>query len=178
MSTTTMARRAASGDGTRAAIETVHEAEVRLLRALEHLSDQHATDHEIHHVARDLAAWSREHIRRLAMAGQAHGLDLDTDLDAEAGHKQELAGALKRAGAGLPGRRPEPAILLLSDLCDLHLRTAEVSLDWEILAQVAQATKDADLRQLTSACHAQTLRQLRWSNTHVKDLADQALTAQ
>jgi len=173
MSNATMARRAASGDGTADAIETVHEAEVRLLRDLEALSNQHATDHEIHHVARDLAAWSREHVGRLAVAGQAHGLDLDTD----PGHRQELAGAVKRAGAEFLGRRPEPAILLLTDLRDLHLRIAEVSLDWEILAQVAQATEDDDLQQLASTCHAQTLRQLRWTNTHVKELAAQALTA-
>ena len=144
------------------------------MRALDDLSDQHATDHEIHHVARDLAAWSREHVRRLTRAGRGHGLDLDADL----GHKHELAGALKRAGAEVLGRRPEPAILLLTDLRDLHLRTAEVFLDWEILAQVAQATEDDELRKLTSTCHAQTLRQLRWSNTHVKELAAQALTAQ
>jgi hypothetical protein len=173
MSTVTMARHVARGDGTAASIEAVYDAETRLVRALDDLAERHATDHEIHHVARDLAGWSRDHVRRLAETGQAHGLGLDTEVGPHSG----LAGALKRAGAELLGRRREPALLLLTDLRDLHLRTAEASLDWEILAQVAQATEDDELIALTSQCHARTLRQLRWSNTHVKELAAQALTA-
>jgi len=37
-------------------------------------------------------------------------------------------------------------------------------LDWELLAQAAQATKDGELLAVTARCHLQTLRQMRWAN--------------
>jgi hypothetical protein len=37
------------------------------------------------------------------------------------------------------GRRPEPGLLLLADLRRLHRNAAGVSVDWELLAQGAQA---------------------------------------
>jgi hypothetical protein len=45
-----------------------------------------------------------------------------------------------------------------------------------MLAQVAQAAKDTDLLDLAAACHPQTLRQLRWTNTMIKTLSPQLLT--
>lgn len=173
MSTTRLVRAATTHDGMAGAIDMLHRAEGELAHALIDLSDRHASDHEIHHVARDLAGWSREHVRRLADLGHSHGLDLDP----EPGHEVAWAGALKRAGAELLGRRHAPIGMLLADLRNLHQKAAGVSLDWEILAQGAQATEDAELLALASECHPQTLRQLRWTNTHVKELAAQALTS-
>jgi hypothetical protein len=37
-----------------------------------------------------------------------------------------------------------------------------VSVDWKLLGQAAQATKDSELLALTQRCHPQTLRQMRW----------------
>lgn len=165
--------RDATGDGIAAAIHALHRAETSLAHSFADLSDRHSSDHEIHYVARDLAEWSREHVRCLAEQGEDHGLDLTRTPEREAA----WAGAIKRAGAELLGRRHAPAGLLLADLRDLHQKTAGVSLDWEILAQAAQATEDEALLALASDCHPQTLRQLRWTNAHVKQLAAQALTA-
>ena len=53
---------------------------------------------------------------------------------------------------------------------------AGVSLDWELLAQGAQAAKDAELQELASRCHPQTLRQLKWANAMLKVLSPQILT--
>jgi hypothetical protein len=39
-----------------------------------------------------------------------------------------------------------------------------------MLAQAAQATRDAGLLEPASACHPQTLRQLRWTDTLIKQL--------
>jgi hypothetical protein len=165
--------RGASGKGLAAAVKALHRAEDQLARGLIDLSDRHATDHEIHFVARDLAEWSREHVRRLAEHGRSRGVDLDL----EPGSGIAWAGAVRRAGAELLGRRHAPIGMLLADLRDLHQQAAAVSLDWEILAQGAQATEDAELLELAASCHPQTLRQLRWTNAHVKELAAQALTA-
>jgi hypothetical protein len=50
-----------------------------------------------------------------------------------------------------------------------------MSLDWELLAQAAQAAKQQELLALAQRCHPQTLRQLRWANARLKDSAPQAL---
>jgi hypothetical protein len=70
-----------------------------------------------------------------------------------------------------------PAIALLEDLRDLYLVASETSLAWEMLAQHAQARRERDLLQVTSDCHPQTLRQIRWANGMIKTLSPQALAA-
>lgn len=70
----------------------------------------------------------------------------------------------------LPWGEPHP-------LRDLHLDATEKSLYSELLAQAAQATKDDELLAVASACHPQTLRQLRWTNTMIKNLSPQILTS-
>jgi hypothetical protein len=52
-----------------------------------------------------------------------------------------------------------------------------VSLDWELLAQDAQAVKDTGLLTLASSSHPGTLRQLKWSNARLKILSPQGLTS-
>jgi hypothetical protein len=46
-----------------------------------------------------------------------------------------------------------------------------------MLAQAAQATRDDELLALASACHPQTLRQMRWTNTMIKNLSPQVLSS-
>ena len=165
--------RGLTGTGLDGAITTLHRSEEGLARALLQLSDRHSADHEIHFVARDLAGWSREHVQRLADAGRAHGLDLDRE---PAAHRS-LPAVLKRATGAALGRLHTPSVLLLADLREIHRAAAGVSLDWEVLAQSAQAAGDTDLAGLAADCHPQTLRQLRWANAQVKELAAQAILA-
>jgi hypothetical protein len=73
------------------------------------------------------------------------------------------------------GQPSEPSLLLLTDLRHLHLAAAGVSLDWELLAQGAQAAKDAELLALATRCHPHSLRQMRWANAMLKTLSPQAL---
>lgn len=77
----------------------------------------------------------------------------------------------------LTGHRAEPGMLLLSDLRGVHRVTAGVSLDWELLAQGAQAVRDGELLALSRRCHPRTLRQLTWSNAMLKTLAPQVLAS-
>lgn len=70
----------------------------------------------------------------------------------------------------------DPPALLCVDPRPMHRDAAGVSLDWELLAQGAQATKDDELLELTKRCHPQTLRQMRWANAMLKELSPQALS--
>ncbi|MDH6546658.1 hypothetical protein [Streptomyces sp. SAI-041] len=146
-------------DGIAHTLRALHHGERRLARDLVAVSERHAGEHEIHHVATDLAAWSREHAGRLAEFAAADGLPLDDD------RPEPLA-----------GEAPE-GLLLLYDLRALHLAATENSLHWEMLAQAAQATRDERLLELASACHPQTLRQMRWTDTLIKQLSPQVLAS-
>jgi hypothetical protein len=154
-------------------LRELHKGERALEKDLLAAAERHHTEHEIHHVARDLARWSHEHTTRIA--GTARHYDLDLSGPSEHPSPGPLA-TLREKAADAVGRRPEPGLLLLRDLRDLHLAAAGNSLLWEMLAQAAQATRDDRLLQLVSACHPQTLRQMRWTNTMIKNLSPQLLT--
>ncbi|WP_409468732.1 hypothetical protein [Streptomyces sp. HC307] len=160
-------------------LRALHDGEKHLAEQLTTVAERHRTDHEVHHVATDLAGWSRDHIQRLATAAHEHGLDLG---DAPGASSVGVLSTLREKAAEAVGHRPErhrpePGLLLLRDLRELHLGATENSLHWEMLAQAAQATKDDELLALASACHPQTLRQMRWTNTMIKNLSPQVLTS-
>jgi len=167
--------RAVGGNKIGAAIGELHRAENSLAAALVALADEQRTDHEIHHVARDIAGWSREHVAGLARVGRDYGLDLDEQPSRRARDDDSLAQLAKRKTAEAVGRFHAPALLLLADLRHVHRVAAGVSLDWEVLAQSAQALKDEELLDLAQDCHPQTLRQLRWANAKVKEIAAQVM---
>jgi len=169
----TAAMRGARGNMIGMAIGELHRSEHRLGSVLVALSDQQKAEHEIFHVARDIAAWSDEHVRKLAAAGQQYGLDLDP----EPVHGNAVLAAVRRTTSEALGRFSAPGLLLLAELRRVHRLAAGVSLDWELLAQSAQAVKDSDLLALAQDCHPQTLRQLRWANTKLKEVSPQAMTA-
>ena len=167
--TTTL--RSLHGKKVAAAIEELHRVENDLAGALLDVSDRHKVDHEVHHVARDIARWSQEHVRRLSEAGVGYGLDLDPSAQDEA----TLIARMKQRGSELTGRFHEPGLLLLADLRHVHRMAAGASLDWEVLAQTAQSMKDTDLLAVAEQCHPETLRQMRWANGKVKEIAAQVM---
>jgi hypothetical protein len=167
----TQTLRSLHGNKVGAAIEELHRAENDLAGALLGVSDRHKVDHEVFHVARDIARWSQEHVRRLSEVGNDYGLHLDPDPEDEA----TLLARLKQKGSELTGRLHEPTLLLLADLRHIHRTAAGVSLDWEVLAQTAQAMKDTELLATAQECHPETLRQMRWADAKVKETAAQIM---
>lgn len=161
-------------NGVQLALHALHQGEQHLVEEFVTVADRHRTEHEVHHVATNVAVWSREHVQRLVEASADHGLDLDGPSD---GSSNGVLAALRHKTSELVGRRPEPGLLLLRDLRDLHLAATHNSLHWEMLAQVAQATKATDLLTLASSCHPQTLRQMRWTETMIKVLSPQLLSS-
>jgi hypothetical protein len=75
------------------------------------------------------------------------------------------------------GRRSAPALLLLRDLRSIYTDASGVSVDWEVLAQAAQGMKDRELLAVASRCHPQTLRQVRWANSQIKEQAPQIIAS-
>lgn len=131
-------------------LRLLHDGERDLEKDLLAAAARHHPDHEFHHVALDVARWSREHAARLADAGRDHGLDLSGPRGIPS--PGALATLREKASEAL-GRRPETGLLLLHDLRDLHLAAARNSLHWEMLAQAAQANRDERLLALVTDCH-------------------------
>lgn len=154
-------------------LRELHRSETSLARDLLAVADRHRVDQEIFHVGRDIAVWSQIHVRRIAEAGHDYGLRLAP----RPRWSVPLVSSLVQRASTATGRRPEPGLLLLADLRRLHRKAAGVSLDWELLAQAAQAMRLRPLLELAQACHPQTLRQLRWANAHLKVTSPQIIAS-
>jgi hypothetical protein len=155
-------------------LRELHRSENSMARTLLTVADRHRVDHEVFHVARDIAQWSRDHVREIAEAARPFGLTLDPTASSGA---PAVIGQVAQRASVLLGRRPEPGLVLLADLRRLHRKAAGVSMDWELLAQAAQAQQERDLLALAQRCHPQTLRQLSWANAQLKVVAPQILAS-
>lgn len=153
------------------ALEDLRDAEQDLVIAFERMGEKHHVDHEVAHVTRDLVRWSADHLGRLAEVAPRYG----ADVSGEVRHTHDLAAAARRKTSELMGRRHEPALALLDDLRDLYGAASRVQLDWEVLAQAAQALQDKELVELAEQCRTQTQRQVTWAETKLKETAAQAL---
>lgn len=155
------------------ALRALHHGERGLAQDLLRVSERHVSEHEIHHVARDLSAWSQRHLRELAEIGGRYGARLGTGHALETG----LGARLREKRSELVKHRSTPGMLLLHDLRHIHVQAAGVSLDWEMIAQAAQGGRDTELLSLTERCRPDTLRQMRWANAHLRALSPQVLNS-
>ncbi|MFD6313182.1 hypothetical protein [Streptomyces nigra] len=57
-------------------LRALYEGERAMERKLLETAERDAAEHEVHHVAIDLARWSHEHAERLARAAEPYGLRL------------------------------------------------------------------------------------------------------
>lgn len=152
-------------------LEELHRSENDLSQKLLHVSERHKVDHEIYHLARDLAGWSQRHVREIAEIAGDYGLGLNHEPEAEPG----LAKKLREKGSELVGRRSQTELLMLIDLREVYTMAAGVSIDWEMLGQAAQGIKDRELLGLTQRCHPDTQRQLKWADAKLKETSTQIL---
>ena len=155
------------------AIEELHRSENHLVTVLLSMSDKHKVDHEVFHVCRDMAGWSRTHVAELARIGRDFGVDLDPEARDDPGPLE----VVRRRTSELLGRRQAPGLLLLADLRHLYKEASGTSVDWELLAQGAQGAKEKELLELAERCHPQTLRQARWANSYLKVTSPQVLAS-
>lgn len=154
------------------AIEQLAGAEQRLATELERAGERHRAEHDVHHLSATLAGISRAHVEALAPFGERYGVEVDGSGGASA-----VLAAVREKASELSGRRPEAGLLLLRDLRELFLLASDASLGWTVLGQAAQAARDEDLLEVVSECHPDTLRQLKWVTTRIKQAAPQALTS-
>lgn len=152
-------------------LRELHEAENDLVKELLKVSERHEVDHEIFHLGRDLAEWSRHHVREIAAIAPKYG----EQLDPEPMHELGLLAAMREKGSELAGRSSSTELVMLRDLRDVYLKASSVLLDWEMIGQAAQSIKDEELHQLAQRCQTETTRQQKWANSKIKEASTQAL---
>lgn len=158
------------------ALEELRDAEHELAAELRKVGERHRADQDVFHLTRTLSGWTEQRIRRLAPHAERYDVDLDPD-EADPGEPHGVLARLRAAGSELVGRQPEPGVLLLRDIRDLHLAAARVSLAWTVLGQGAQAVSDGELLAVTTACHPQAIRTVKWTVQKVKDASPQVLAS-
>ncbi|MBT2366006.1 hypothetical protein J7E88_11980 [Streptomyces sp. ISL-10] len=154
-------------------LRDLHHDENALAHHLMVVSERHRADHEVYHLARDLAGWSHQHVRALAEAGPAYG----ADLDAVAKGEISAVAKMRERASELAGRHGQGELALLRDLRKVCTDATGVLTDWEMLAQGAQALDDQDLLRLAATCRPDTLRQVRWARAMLKEASPQILLA-
>ncbi|GAA1489448.1 hypothetical protein [Brachybacterium sacelli] len=155
--------------GLRYVLEKTYRAEGAVIAHLQALLERHPAEHEVRHVSIDLLELSRSNREHLAAVAAEQDLDLTALEEDSEDHDATVQGA---------GVEPGTPLGLLEDFRELLLRASGASLDWEMLAQHAQAAHERTLLDLASQCHPQTLRQIAWANTMLKTSSPQALASQ
>ena len=136
------------------------------------VGERHVKEAEVHHLSTDLARWCEQNLDALArLTGDAAPSQADPGADDHSG----VVAAVRQKAAGALGHRPEPGLLLLRDLRALYLLASENSVNWTMLGQVAQASRDRELLDVVDTCHPRTLRQVKWCNNTIKTHAPQIL---
>lgn len=152
-------------------LAAVHESEATLYQDLLALSQRYANEHEIHHVAKDVAQWSRNHIKDIAAIATDYGQVLDSDVPDVRTFKH----AAKQSHNATPGIDKPAGLGLLWELRDIHMSASGISMQWTMLSQAAQALRKSGLSEMVKKCQAETDRQVTWAKAQIKQLSAQTL---
>jgi hypothetical protein len=153
-------------------LEDLHDAETDLAHEYRIVAERQAAEQDVYYLCHTLAKQADTHAERLRGIAQRFGKDLSEPRSDRLANI--MAGVRHKTSEAL-GRRPESALLLLRDLRQLFLMAQEANIHWLALGQVAQAVRDHDLLDEVSGLHKETLTQIKWLKTRIKESAPQAL---
>jgi hypothetical protein len=153
-----------------------------LYRAEEELADEYvkvgerlAAEHQIWYGCKQFARQCHQHVETLRPLSQRYEEELPPSDDSEVG--ETTTAALRHKLAEMLGRRPESGLLLLRSLRQLYVQAQEVSFHWMVAGQIAQAARDGELLSTVDELHRETLTQIKWLKSQLKEAAPQALVA-
>jgi hypothetical protein len=155
------------------ALKELYEAEEELADEYVKAGERLAAEHDVWYDCQRFAEQCHRHADALRPFAALHEQELDPADDDTVG--QTSTAALRHKLSEMLGRRPESGLLLLRSLRQLYLQAQEVSYHWIIAGQLAQATRDPQLLTLVDELHRETLTQIKWLKTQVKQSSSQAL---
>lgn len=154
----------------------LHEAETDLATEYRRVAEREAAEQDVYYLCYTLAKQCDDHAERVrAMAAQFDGT-LPEPPGSNGG--EGILAELRHRASEMLGRRSESGLLLLRDLRRLYLMAEAVSIHWVAMGQVAQAVRDQALLTQVSTLHKETLTQIKWIKTRIKEAAPQALTVE
>jgi hypothetical protein len=155
------------------ALKELYRAEEELADEFVKVGERLAADHGVWYDCKRFAQECHLHADAIRPFAAKHDKQLPPPDDETVG--ETTTAALRHKLAEALGRRPESGLLLLRSLRQLYLQAHEVSFHWIIAGQLAQATHDHDLLTLVDELHRETLTQIKWLKTRVKEASPQAL---
>jgi hypothetical protein len=155
------------------ALKELHRAEEELADEYVKVGERLAVEHDIWYDCKRFAEQCHMHANAIRPFAYKHEEQLPPAGDETVG--ETTTAALRHKLAEALGRRPESGLLLLRSLRQLYLQAQEVSFHWIIAGQLAQATRDHELLALVDELHRETLTQIKWLKTQVKQASPQAL---
>lgn len=154
-------------------LATVHQSEKDLYHDLLQLSQRYLTEHEIHHVAQDIAQWSRNHVLKIAEVAGDYGQSLDSEVSDVRIFKH----AQDRSHDESLGIDNPAGLALLWDLRSIHMAASGISMQWTMLSQGAQALHQFNLLAVVNECQSETQRQQTWAKAEIKQRSPQVLAS-
>jgi len=136
-------------------------AERALADAFVLVAIRHAADPEIRNAARLYSNWCTAHLDALRPAVECYGAARSVEAERL---RRALFRGWRRGGFGL-----------VRDLHDLITLATSVHSCWSALGQGARQRSDRSLERVSRMCDAETLRQIAWLETKMRQSAPQAL---
>jgi hypothetical protein len=130
----------------------LRELESGLGESLRAAAGRHVDDHDVFHQCRTFAVTACDRATRLDALAQRYPGETEWN-------------------SGIAGESDD----LLEEMRLLYLRTREVAITWQMVAQAAKAARDADALSCATESHAETDMQARWFETRIKTGAPQPL---
>ncbi|MCW7947279.1 hypothetical protein AAW14_36350 [Streptomyces hygroscopicus] len=151
----------------------LHDAECDLATEYRAVAGRQAADAGTHYPCLTLAQKCDTHATRIREMADRYAKDLSEPHQSHT--VAAAADAIRHKTSELLGHHPQSGLLLLRDLRQLYVMAQAVGVHWILLGQVAQAIRDASLFDEVTALHKETLTQVKWLTTRLKDAAPQAL---
>jgi hypothetical protein len=154
-------------------LDDLHEAETDLASEYRTVGEREAAEQDIWYMCHTLANQCDMHAEWIRAIAERFGKGL-SEPSGDGGMRNVFAG-MRHKTSEMLGRRPEAGLLLLRDLRQLYLMAEESNIHWLTLGQVAQALRDKPLLDDVSRLHKETLSQIKWLKTRIKESSPQAL---
>jgi hypothetical protein len=152
-------------------LEALHDAETDLAHHYRIVAERQAAEQDIYYMCHTLAEQCDRHAEEARRIAEGFEKSLSEPHDRIA----NVMAGLRHKTSELLGRRPESGLVMLRDLRQLYLMAEEANIHWLGLGQVAQAVRDHRLLDEVSALHKETLTQIKWLKTRIKESAPQVL---
>jgi hypothetical protein len=139
----------------------LERAQATLGESFRAVSRGHVDEADVQRMCDKLAAQCERHAERLGPFVRRYGEEAPPEPERLHG---ERFGGTRTGGLGL-----------LRDLHDLYLMACECDIVWTLVGQAAQGARDRELLELVQSCEGETVTQIAWLTSRMKEAAPQAL---